>query len=115
MTSELRRIVLITNDLMAASQIEGQARMAGFSVISRSTSAKALEYVAKEPVTAMVAELLQEGLDIAALVATGIPVFVYASHVRDVELQAAGQAGAIPLSRGQAASQLGQLLNRLIK
>ena len=112
MTAPLR-IVLITNDLMASSQIEGQARSAGYSVMSRSSVAKALEYVAANPVTAIVAELLQDDMDIAALVATGVPVFAYASHVREAELQSAAAAGALPLSRGQAASQLGALLRQL--
>lgn len=113
MTLDPLRIVLVTNDLMASSQIEGQARSAGYSVISRGSVGKAIEYAAANPVKAIVAEVMQEGMDVAALVALGVPVFAYASHVREAELQAAAAAGATPLSRGQAASQLGALLRQL--
>lgn len=103
----------ISNDLMASGQIEGQARMAGFRVVTKGSTAKALEHVSETPVQAIVMELGDRPGEVAMLVATGIPVLVYASHIRDAELQAAQQAGAIAMSRGQAASRLREWLLQL--
>ncbi|MCA9089368.1 MAG: hypothetical protein KDA90_12135 [Planctomycetaceae bacterium] len=106
-------VLLITADLMASAQLEGQIRSAGCRVRTIPNVARAHQILAEETCTAIVAELLQEGVDVPDLLESGLPVIVYASHVREAELQAARKAGAMTLSRGQAASQLGMVLKQL--
>ena len=110
-----KRVILLTADLMASAQLEGQIRRAGLRPVTVPTLERALEAAATGVVVAMVAELTQPGLDIGLLLQLGHPVIVYASHVREAELQAAQSAGAQALSRGQAAAQLGTLLMELIR
>ncbi|MCA9031101.1 MAG: hypothetical protein KDA66_09855 [Planctomycetaceae bacterium] len=115
MTTTPPTLLLICRDLMASSQIEGQARAAGFTVTIRPSIAAAGEYVASNSVSVFVIELLENASDLPDLIATGIPVFVYASHVYERELNAARELGAVTFSRGQIASQLTLKLRELVK
>lgn len=106
-------VILITSDLMAAAQLEGQIRRAGCLPRTVTSTGVAISIIEQSPVKAIVVELLDAAVDVPSLVATGVPVLAYASHIHEQALAGAAEAGAIPLSRGQAASQLSQVLQRL--
>ncbi|MEZ5942319.1 MAG: hypothetical protein R3C18_13080 [Planctomycetaceae bacterium] len=114
MTTPHPTLLLICRDLMASSQIEGQARAAGYSVVVRPSIAAAREYAESNCVEVIVTELLENASEMPDLIATGIPVFAYASHVYERELNAARELGAVTFSRGQIASQLKHKLIELL-
>lgn len=92
----MARVLAISSDLLLGSKVEAMLRAAGHEV----TMTPKLESAQLDGTDLIVADLDAE--DSTALVATGIPVLGYYSHVNAATKQAAEAAGvdlAVPRSR----------------
>jgi hypothetical protein len=104
------RVVAISSDLLLGSKVEAMLRAAGHEV----TMAAGLESAPLDGTDLIVADLDAESPD--SLVATGIPVLGYYSHVNAETKQAAEAAGidlAVPRSR--MARELPELAAKLLE
>ena len=115
-----RRGLFVSGDLMLGVPVLN-AIGSVCSDVSRALSGRGLiERLTTQPVDVLVLDLEASDLDLAAIGqltrTTGKPVTVaYAPHVATQRLQAATDAGfAAVLSRGQAASQLQAVLERVL-
>jgi hypothetical protein len=103
------RVLSIAGDLMLASRVEATLTAAGHEVVQAAS-------VAEAPLEG--AELVVADLDAAdpeALVALGVPVLGYYSHV-DVETRRVAEAAGIDLvvPRSRMARELPALVERLL-
>jgi 3',5'-cyclic AMP phosphodiesterase CpdA len=104
------RVLAISSDLLLGSKVEAMLRAAGHEV----TMAPELATAPTEGADLIVADLDAASPD--ALVATGIPVLGYYSHVNVETKQAAATAGidlAVPRSR--MARELPELATKLLE
>jgi hypothetical protein len=103
------RVVAISSDLLLGSKVEAMLRAAGHEV----TMAPGLEGAPLDGTELIVADLDAE--DATALVATGIPVLGYYSHVNPETKQAAEAAGVdLAVPRSRMARELPDLAARLL-
>jgi hypothetical protein len=103
------RVAAISSDLLLGSKVEAMLSAAGHEVtLSPSLSAASLEGT-----NLIVADLDAEAPD--ALVATGLPVLGYYSHVNAETKQAAEAAGvALAVPRSRMARELPALAEKLL-
>ena len=114
------RVAYLTNDLMFSSRVTAVARDRGVQLDVVSTADALLEKTASADVTLVLLDLNLSGLGTQALVpqlraANERPVYIiaYASHVHELKLADAREAGCDEvLSRGQFDSQIGELLDK---
>lgn len=105
----MARVVAISSDLLLGSKVEAMLRAAGHEV----TMAPGLEGAPLDGTELIVADLDAE--DATALVATGIPVLGYYSHVNPETKQAAEAAGVdLAVPRSRMARELPDLAARLL-
>jgi hypothetical protein len=104
------RVVAISADLLLGSKVEAMLTAAGHEVVLSSTLASA----PLDDVKLIVADLDAESPE--ALVATGIPVLGYYSHV-DVKTRKAAEAAGIALvvPRSRMARELPELATKLLE
>lgn len=105
----MARVVAISSDLLLGSKVEAMLGAAGHEV----TLSPSLATASLEGANLIVADLDAEAPD--ALVATGLPVLGYYSHV-DVETKQAADAAGIDLAvpRSRMARELPDLATRLL-
>ena len=105
----MARIVAISADLLLGSKVEAMLKAAGHEV----TLAPSLTEAPLDDADLVVADLDAESPD--AIVATGIPVLGYYSHV-DVETKRAAEAAGLDLAvpRSRMARELPDLVNELL-
>jgi hypothetical protein len=103
------RVVAISSDLLLGSKVEAMLRAAGHEV----TMASGLEGASLDGAELIVADLDAETPN--ALVATGIPVLGYYSHV-DIETKQRAEAAGIDLAvpRSRMARELPDLATKLL-
>jgi hypothetical protein len=103
------RVVSIATDLMLSSRVDGALSAAGHEVVT----AGSLEEAPLDGVDAIVADLDVESPD--ALVAVGVPVLGYYSHV-DVDTKAVADAAGIDkvVPRSRMARELPDLVASLL-
>lgn len=105
----MARVVAISSDLLLGSKVEAMLRAAGHEV----TMASGVEGAPLDSTDLIVADLDAE--DGAALVATGIPVLGYYSHVNAETKQAAEAAGVdLAVPRSRMARELPELAAKLL-
>jgi hypothetical protein len=104
------RVVAISADLLLGSKVEAMLTAAGHDVVLSSTLAS----VPLDDVKLIVVDLDAESPE--ALVATGIPVLGYHSHV-DVETRKAAEAAGVDLvvPRSRIARELPDLATKLLE
>ncbi|MGE5335816.1 MAG: hypothetical protein ACM3JL_00115 [Nitrososphaerota archaeon] len=103
-------ILSISTDLMLGSKVEAQLTAAGHEV----TTAPSIESASREDKDLIVADLDAE--DPAALVAPGLPVLGYYSHIDVATKEAAEAAGiALVVPRSRMARELPDLASSLIR
>jgi hypothetical protein len=106
----MARVVAIAVDLMLGSKVEATLRAAGHDV----TLAPSLQEAPLDAAELIVADLEVENPE--ALVAVGVPVLGYYSHV-DVETKAVAEAAGVDLvvPRSRMARELPQLVQGLLQ
>jgi hypothetical protein len=104
------RVLSISTDLMLGSRVDGALTAAGHDVVT----AGSLEEAPLDGVDAIVADLDVENPE--ALVAVGVPVVGYYSHV-DVEAKAVADAAGIDkvVPRSRMSRELPELVNGLLE
>ncbi len=105
----MARVVSIATDLMLASRVDAGLTAADHHVVP----AKSVAEAPLDEVELIVADLDVESPE--ALVATGVPVLGYYSHV-DAETKAAAEAAGVDkvVPRSRMARELPQLLDALL-
>ncbi len=105
----MARVVAVATDLMLGSKVEATLRAAGHEV----TLSPSLQEAPLDAAELLVADLEVENPE--ALVAVGIPVLGYYSHV-DVETKGAAEAAGVDLvvPRSRLAREMPQLVQRLL-
>jgi hypothetical protein len=104
------RVVAISSDLLLGSKVEAMLHAAGHEV----TMAPRLEGAPLDGTDLIVADLDAEAPD--SLVATGIPVLGYYSHVNAETKQAAEAAGVdLAVPRSRMARELPELAMKLLE
>jgi CheY-like chemotaxis protein len=104
--------LLLSDDLLFISKITGTAHSLGLEVKSARTPADALAKAQARPLSCVLIDLQNPGLDVAAFVkdlsAAGSPYIVaYGSHVDAASLKAASDAGChLVLPRSKFVDQL---------
>ena len=106
----MARVLAISSDLLLGSKVEAMLRAAGHEV----TMAPGLGGAPLDDADLIVADLDAEAPD--ALVATGIPVLGYYSHV-DVETKQRAETAGIDLAvpRSRMARELPELATKLLE
>ncbi len=103
------KLVLLSRDLMLASQVEGAANQKGWSTVSVADPENALAEVVEGDCQTLLVDLQLPGLDIVALVDQvrqsthrDVPIVACGPHVHEPRLAAARQAGCDRVvTRGQ--------------
>ncbi|MCA8998671.1 MAG: hypothetical protein KDA80_16850 [Planctomycetaceae bacterium] len=110
------QVLLLCKDLFFTSQLHGaikQAELVGRTCLSMEQCQKQIREH-RDSVVAVIADLEQDGFDVAALkgeMAESARLIVFGPHVREDLFVRAKDGGAdVLLTRGQAASSMGQLL-----
>lgn len=112
------RLVLLSNDLMVVSRVEGAAARIGALVRAAAGAAKALEFHGAEPADVVIVDLAISPLGLSALVNqlksdTSHPmrIVAFGPHVHEDRLAAARAAGCdVVMSRGQFFAQADAIL-----
>jgi hypothetical protein len=105
----MARVLAVTPDLLLGSKVEGMLRAAGHDV----TLSASLGGADVEHADLLVADLDTE--DAAALVATGVPVLGYYSHVEVETRRAAEAAGVLVIvPRSRMVRELPQLAESVL-
>lgn len=113
-------VVLLTNDLMVSSRVEGAAAKAGVKFKAASTIAAMAAECRREPASLVVVDLSVSSLDVNALVCEikslggDQPVILaFGPHVHEALLAAARAAGCDEvMSRGQFFAQLDVIMRQ---
>ena len=109
-------IVFLSDDLMFAPRVSGQARAAGWQLSEAGSPSLAVALVEAESPRLLIVDLETSGLDIAELIAqldsTKRPqVLAFGPHVHLARLESAREAGCDQVvSRGRFSSDLASLL-----
>jgi hypothetical protein len=105
----MARVVAIATDLMLGSKVEATLTAAGHEV----TLAPSLQEAPLDTAELLVADLEVENPE--ALVAVGVPVLGYYSHV-DVDTKSAAEAAGVDLvvPRSRLAREMPELVQRLL-
>jgi CheY-like chemotaxis protein len=109
-------IVFLSDDLMFAPRVSGQARAAGWQLREAGSPSAALALVEAESPRLLIVDLETSGLDIAELIsqldqATRPSVLAFGPHVHLARLESAREAGCDQVvSRGRFSSDLASLL-----
>ncbi len=111
--------ILLTSDLMTASQAQGAAARAGCPLKTVAGAAALVAEAARQAPTLVIVDLTTPGLDIQALVpqltelARRPQILAFGPHVHEARLEAAAAAGCDRvISRGQFHAQAEQILAR---
>jgi DNA-binding response OmpR family regulator len=108
------RIVLISNDLMVVSRVQGAAQQRGADVRAVANLPAAIELHRDEPVGLVIVDLATISLDLAAIVAafnanpeSPARLIAFGPHVHEEKLAAAREAGFDQVvSRGKFFSEI---------
>lgn len=115
-------IVLVSNDLMGSSRLEGAARQAHAELRMLGAVPAVVEFCTAQAVPLVIVDLTTAGLEIAALVtelkslANAPAIAAFGPHVHEAALAAAQAAGCdVVVTRGQMMSQAAALIAHFCK
>ena len=111
-------VVLLSRDLMGASQIEGAARLSGVEFRMVGSVEATIDCCAAQSVSLVMVDLATAGLDVSSLVERlkissrrAPAVVAFGPHVHEAALVAAQKAGCDQvLTRGQFMSQVAAII-----
>ena len=111
-------LLLLSSDLLVASQVQGAANRLGKTVKLISTGSQALNYGNGDEVDVLIVDLSLPSIDLPALVnqlkssqTAATRVVAFGPHVHEQRLAAARDAGCdLVVSRGQFFAQLDSIL-----
>ncbi len=112
------RVVLLTNDLMVASRVQGAAERTAATVCVAAGVSQAVDLQGIEPVDSVIVDLATPSVDLQALVREMISgteksprIVAFGPHVHESRLAAARAAGCeVVMSRGQFFAQVDAIL-----
>jgi DNA-binding response OmpR family regulator len=115
------QVVLISNDLMVVSRVQGAAQQRGVHVRAVANLPAAVELHRDEPVGLVIVDLATMSLDLPAFVAafkanSELPVrsIAFGPHVHEEKLAAAREAGFdLVISRGKFFSEIDRLIESI--
>lgn len=111
--------LLISSDLFFTSKVTGTAQALGRHIHCCDTTAEVRERLSAGNVGCVLLDLASPGHAnadgfISELVAAGVPVIAFGSHVNVEQLQAARRAGAEALPRSEFSAKLPKILSQLL-
>ena len=114
-------VVLLTDDLMVASRVEGAARRAGVALVTSSDVAGVASNCSERQVAQLIVDLSSRSVHIATIIEqlgktmeNRPPIVAFGPHVHDKLLAAAASAGCEQVvSRGQFFAELDAMFARL--
>ncbi len=115
-------VVLLADDLMVISRVEGAAQRVGVTLKTASDAVGAVSQCAERPVGLLIVDLSARAADAAQIMSEFStatvdrpPIVAFGPHVHEARLTAATEAGCEEvLSRGQFFAQLDAILGRLV-
>ncbi len=112
------KLLLLSNDLMIGSCVEGAARQHELTMVTVRDQQAAIDAASEGDCRALIVDLRLPGLNIGDLVESvkeHLPVVACAPHVHETRLAAAREAGCdVVLTRGQLDRELGAVLEKLL-
>jgi len=116
------KLLLVSQDLMIGSRVEGAARQHGLSTVTVGNQATAIEAAGDEACCVVLIDLRLPGLDIAAFVEavrshreSALPMVACGPHVHEASLAAAREAGCdAVVTRGQLDRDATHILGSLL-
>ena len=121
MQDTMRRAVLLTQDLIFSTKVNGTARSMGFRVATAANVENAAQLCREEPVGCILIDLGASNLDIGRAVvelrsaSDDAPIVAYGPHVDHVRLKEATLAGCRDvLPRSRFSAELPSILSRFL-
>lgn len=111
-------IVLLSNDLMFTTKIEGAVRSQGGSLYTTSDSQAAADFASSENAALLMIDLTLPRVDLVELFESlpeKVRTLAYGPHVHEAKLAAASNAGCdLVVSRGELDRKLNAVLERFL-
>jgi DNA-binding NarL/FixJ family response regulator len=112
------RVVLLSNDLMVVSRVQGAAVRVGAAVRALSNASQAIESCGAEQADVLIVDLATPSLDLVTLVnqlkanaTLSTRVVAFGPHVHEDRLEAAREAGCdVVMSRGKFFAEIDAML-----
>ena len=116
------KLLLLSNDLMIGSCVEGAARQHGLTMQTVRDQQAAVDFASEADSRVLIVDLRVPGLDVDALVKAvrdgrelHLPIVACAPHVHEAKLAAAREAGCdAVITRGQLDREVGEIVGRLL-
>lgn len=112
------QVVLLSNDLMFTSKIEGAVRSLGGRLYTTSDTQASANFASSETATLLIIDLTLPGVDLAQLLQSlpeSVRTLAYGPHVHEAKLAAASEAGCdLVVSRGELDRKLNGILKQFL-